>query len=425
MGTERQELGSRRDDIALAIGSITNGLAAYVYILIGTQAIGAAAFAPVSILWTIWSFAAAVLTFPIQHWVIRTNQATGGEGQVRRASRSVGLLTLGAVILTFVLTAALRDPLFGSPGLGLPTIAAIITGSAALLGLGRGLLAARGRFVAASVVIAGENVIRVVFAALVILAGGGSLAYAAAMATGVLILAAVPRSLIPQRSREIEEHRSLPMIAEIAGGTLIAQVILTSPPVTLALLNGDPHDITALFATAAVVRAPYLISLGIALRGTARLTWLAFHRPSVLPRIARLIGVATIACAVVGSLLGGVLLPPIIGLVFGAQAALASGPTAMVVAGTVLAIGSLAMTLILIAVGHTFRTIVGWTGAALAGIVAVAISSAPPLHRTLLSFTIAEVVAFVLLVALTITVPGFLTGTSVPAKTLEGGDVVP
>jgi len=64
--------GRARDTTALGAGSLVTGLLAYVFFALSTRSLGASAAAPVSVLWTYWSFAAAALTFPLQHWIARS-----------------------------------------------------------------------------------------------------------------------------------------------------------------------------------------------------------------------------------------------------------------------------------------------------------------------------------------------------------------
>ena len=63
---------SRRAPVVLAAGSVVSGLLAYVLFALVTRGLGAEVAAPVSVLWTLWTFAAAALTFPLQHWITRS-----------------------------------------------------------------------------------------------------------------------------------------------------------------------------------------------------------------------------------------------------------------------------------------------------------------------------------------------------------------
>lgn len=391
--------GNRSDGIALAVGSLTNGIAAYLYVLAGTQILGAEAFAPISVLWTIWSFAAATLTFPIQHWIIRTMQAESGERPIRAARPTLVAIAGVAATLTFLTTYLARNRLFGAAGLGYPSLAAVIVLSSAILGFSRGILAGRGRFKAAATVVAGENLLRFFAGALILMLSGGPLAYATALTVGMSILVLYPDSLSARDTGPSTRASVGRMLAGIAGGTLIAQVILTGPPILLAALGGRPETITALFATAAVARAPYLVALGLAIRANARLSWMAVNAPGRLRRasnaaIAVSIG-ASLAAAAAAAWLG----PEVIESVFGPGTSLAPGPTALVAGGSVLALGSLGLTVVLIARGDTTPITVAWVIAVVVAIAAAVFFDSAPLTRTITTFAIAETTAFIALTA--------------------------
>jgi O-antigen/teichoic acid export membrane protein len=56
-----------RDSGVLAVGSAISGLLAYAFFALATRSLGAERAAPVSVLWSFWAVAAAVLTFAVQH----------------------------------------------------------------------------------------------------------------------------------------------------------------------------------------------------------------------------------------------------------------------------------------------------------------------------------------------------------------------
>src|SRR5262249_46788216 len=88
----------------LALGSAVSGVLAYVFFAQVTRALGSDTAAPVAVLWTYWSFAGAALTFPLQHWIVRTvTAADGREGSVRHAMRTIPFVALTAAVLTGLL----------------------------------------------------------------------------------------------------------------------------------------------------------------------------------------------------------------------------------------------------------------------------------------------------------------------------------
>ncbi len=67
----------------------------------------------------------------------------------------------------------------------------------------------------------------------------------------------------------------LAFLGNVAGGTVIAQSVLTGGPVVLSLVGGTRAEVTSLFTALALFRAPYIVALGLAIRVTAHLTDLA------------------------------------------------------------------------------------------------------------------------------------------------------
>ena len=96
MSTPRTSSGPRAAS-GLAAGSVLAGVLAYAFFAASTRALGAADAAPVAVLWSYWGFAAAGLTFPVQHWITRT-AATAGEYAVRAAWEPIGGIDVEDVI---------------------------------------------------------------------------------------------------------------------------------------------------------------------------------------------------------------------------------------------------------------------------------------------------------------------------------------
>jgi drug/metabolite transporter (DMT)-like permease len=63
----RQDRRALRDTGALGAGTAVTGALAYAFAILAIRTLGAEGAAPVSVLSTCWSVAAAVLTFPLQH----------------------------------------------------------------------------------------------------------------------------------------------------------------------------------------------------------------------------------------------------------------------------------------------------------------------------------------------------------------------
>src|SRR4051794_22959631 len=145
-----------RASAALALGSVVSGLLAYLLFALITRGLGAQAAAPVSVLWTLWAFAGAAFTFPLQHWITRTVVA-GHEGDVRRAAAVVSGLVVAAALVLGALAWLVRDQLFHRDDGWFPLMVVLVTLGSAAIGVVRGGLGGRGRFEAVAWSLVAEN----------------------------------------------------------------------------------------------------------------------------------------------------------------------------------------------------------------------------------------------------------------------------
>ena len=394
-----------RDTSALALGSATSGLLAYVFFAIVTRALGSEGAAPVSVLWAYWSFAGAALTFPIQHWIARSVVAHEGEGSVRAAMPGVLRLSLLAAVVTFVASWLGRDLLFGSGDAWFPLLVGAVTLASAAMGVVRGVLTARRRFGAVGLGLVCENLLRSA-AALVLMAAGvrSPLAYGLCLLLGYASVAVFPSTFRLSRQGTAGAGDSpWAFLAGAGGGQVIGQVVLTGGPVVLALAGGSPAQVTSLFAGLALFRAPYTLALGLVSQLTGWFSRLVVRRDAsslrrVRHRVVALTVGGALGAAVVGALLGPVLLP----LIFGADVTLPTGSTVVLAVASTVAMANLVVTLMLLALGRTGVLIRAWLVALVPGVawfaLAQPVAGVPVLERTCAAFLVVECAAFVLLV---------------------------
>jgi O-antigen/teichoic acid export membrane protein len=383
-----------RDSGALAIGSVLNGVLAYVFFATVTRALGADAAAPVSVLWAYWSFAAAALAFPLQHWAARSVTATGGEHAVRRSLPSVAAAVLTVSPVVGLLAWLARDSLFHRGDVWFPLLVVLASVGSALTGLVRGMLQARQRFGAVAVALVMENLIRCVVSLVLAAAGNHQpVAYGLALVAGYVTALIWPWTL--RMTLHGDDHESpLVLLGGASGGQLLGQVALTGGPVLLALAGGSPAEVTVLFAGLALFRAPYTLAIGMVAQLTARFTVLVVeHRRDALHRLrSRLVvaaGVLAVLAAPVGAWVGRPLLP----LVFGDDVRISGRLCAVLAAASTLAIASLVVTLLLIALGRTGGHVRAWLLAAVPGTAYFVLGSAPVLERTCWTFLVVEAAA--------------------------------
>lgn len=393
-----------RDAGALTVGTIVSGIAAYAFIAVGTRVAGASGFAPVSILWTLWAATAAFITFPVQHWAVRTIEADGHEGGVRA---TVPTLVLLAALLGLSMTAALwwiRVDIFGTSAWQFPVLSGVLPLGSVAMGLNRGVLSGRRRFVATSFAIVGENAIRLIAASAVALVGGeASVGLGVSIVLGFAVALFWPGSFVLRAPPHTDPSGGpvgspLRFLGGVAGGSLASQLILTSGPLVLAWLGGAAHEVTGLFAALAIARAPYMVSTGVAPRITSTLTTWAVSGEIVLLRRLRngvAMGAALAATAVAG--LAWLFGQDVMRAAFGEGTELAPALLAPIAGGAITAIAALVITLILIARGTTTAVTVAWLASTAAACVVLALGPPDALTRVVAAIVLAQVVAAILL----------------------------
>jgi hypothetical protein len=183
-------------------------------------------------------------------------------------------------------------------------------------------------------------------------------------------------------------------------GSLLSQTILHGGPVVLAVLGGAPAEVTVLFSTLALFRAPYLIGIGLTLRSTgpvSRLVIAGDHRGII--RVSAWIAGAAGGLAVLAAAAGYYLGPPVVALVFGEATRPGAWQAAAVAAGSMLAIAGLWQFVGLIAAGRE-RALVGcWLAAVTAAAGVIAAWPGGATDSVVAGFTVGEMVASSLMAA--------------------------
>lgn len=391
-----------RDSTALATGTTIGALLAYAFFALVTQKLGAQRAAPVAVLWTYWGACTAIVTFPVQHWIIRTLRAAG-DGPIAASLRDVWVSVTAIGILASGASWLVREQLFQREDAAFPLLVGLLTIVTLFGGIVRGGLAGRGRFVATATVLAGENLVRLLLALIVLSIGGGAVEVGLALVAGGFLGLLWPSSYrFEAKAGGRERSSTLEFLGAIATGSLIGQLVLVGGPAVLALLGGAPAEVTALFATLAFFRAPYVLALGLANQVTGVLTELvASGRFKQLKLLVISIGTVGGISAVLVGWLAALVGPRIIGFVFGADTAPTPEVAAMIASGSAFAIGNLALSLLVIARGDAAVLTRAWLVAL--GVVGAVLFGAPlaPVERVSAGFLSGELVALVVLLPVT------------------------
>jgi hypothetical protein len=383
----------------MLIGTLLAGAFALLWQAVATHNLGAIGFAPVATCWTVAYLASTVVAFPIESWAAKT-AATGTEGRrdLADAVLPVFALVTTAGGATFIATLLAADSLFAgetkfAPVCGLTVVAF------SLIGLIRGTLAGEGAFSAYGILTALDAAARLALvgflAALGASAFAESLTIPLAASVALLWLRRLPAPAGLARGRSERPGVVTFLLATIAGGGA-SQVILIAGPVVLAAIGGTKAAVTVLFVTLTLARSLLFLATPIATRFMPSLSrQIALKGGPAARVLSARIACATVIGTAVGALLGATLWPPATQAIFGVRST--PGVSAVAVAGTVLAMGGLALSQVLVASGRPRGLALSWWLALGAGGVSVTVAPGTALWRCAVGFALAEGVACALL----------------------------
>ncbi|HEY0645478.1 MAG TPA: hypothetical protein VGD39_18830 [Nocardioides sp.] len=387
--------------VLLAAGSVVSGVLAYVLFALVTRGLGATAAAPVSVLWTLWAVSGAAFTFPLQHWITRC-LAAGREGDVRRSARRVATVVAVVAVAVGVLVWVLRGRLFGRDDAWFPVLVVLVVAGSAAVGVLRGGLAGRGRMAAVAWSLVAENAVRCLLVAALLVARVHD-----PVAHGLCLVAGSVVALWPSAWRfggtgsgaATSRAGSLAFLGGAATGQLLAQGALTGGAVLLALLGGSPAEVTALFATLALFRAPYMVVLGTLPHVTHTVTGLVVAgEVATLRSLARRLAVLGSVTVALAAVLGWTIGPVLVRAVFGSTVEVGVGPAAVVATGCALALVNVVLMVGALAHDRPARVAAAWGLALVAGVVTLlALAATAPLDRVVAAFLVVEVAATVAL----------------------------
>jgi len=370
-------------DLQLLIASGLTGVAGASFILISERAVGLDAFAPMAQLWTIWSISAATLLFAYQQWAIRLG--VGHRVGLLTALRGApaGLLA-ASTVGTGLVTLAVRSSLFHTTSLFWPVAAAVVVLGTVVGGVVRGQLAATGRHSLLAVVIAGDNVVRMVLAVVLVAAGATVGWYALAHLASYLVLAVgwlpARRPADPPAHPAPAPAPAEPMPAAepvpTAGGgpdpgtaTLgtaavagfLSHVALAGPPLLVAVNGGSARTVSTLFVVLTAIRLPHLmLQAGAPRAGVAFNGWVEAGRRDLLDRARLAIGAGTAAVAAVAFGAGALLGDLLIGTLFDIRGRVDPVTYGLFAAAGVCSVGDAFATVLLVARGANRFLVTRW-----------------------------------------------------------------
>lgn len=385
-------------------GALLGGIAAYLFQLVGTRALGHETYAPIGTLWTIQYLCWSILLSTVESYVTR-EVLTGRVGRTLTRAMAVRIWAwIGG--LAAALTAGcwlIRDRLFYGVG-DLAVVAGLIVLSFGGLAVVRGRLAGEERFASYGLVSATESLVRVALAVGIVLVAptaralSWALPVGAAAAAGSWFALGSHRKdtlLAPAATLEASRLGRFLMFNTVSNG--VAHLLLAGGPLALVALSARPEEVSVFFVTFTAARIPVVFALGGVLsRLLPSFTRVLDDRgPEALPSLAWRLALGTALVAALGAAAGAAVGGQVIALLFGAGFGPPGWLAAAAGGGVLLATGGMVLNQLLVAGRLEHRLPVPWLGGMSVAIASILLISGTPSWRTAVACVAGEFAAIV------------------------------
>lgn len=385
----------------MVTGSLIGAVGAYLFQVYGGRALGPDAFAPIGILWTAFFILATVLLVPVEQYVTR-EVASGRKALPHDLIPASAMIGIGAVLGGGFVAFTLDDLFEGDPQY-IAQIALLMAGYG-LLFVGKGVLAGSRRFADVGWVLIIETVVRLMagVAAVLLFANATSLGWAMVLG-GFSVLAL--RWWRRDTGEGMDRHDpAAGFLGGYAGGTAASQVLLAAAPIAVAAFGGSPALISIVFVTFTLFRAP--LTLIFALQGRILPYLVGLAREAnydKLTRIAKLVVGVGALLAILGGIVGWLVGPEVVSILFGEEFAPSATVAGFAAAGVMAAAAAQVASQVLVAEGRTTRLSLAWLGGLVVGVVALLLIGTAPDVRVATAFVIGEASALALMAVLAAT----------------------
>ncbi|MGH8928693.1 MAG: lipopolysaccharide biosynthesis protein [Acidimicrobiia bacterium] len=371
-------------------GSLIGAVMAYLFQVYGGRALGTTAFAPIALLWTAFFIVATVILVPLEQFV--TREASRGRRVLRDDRKTIVLVIGGAALLLAGFVYLTNDLFFNAEPIFVLQAAAVVTGFG-VMQVGKGLLAGHRRFAQYGSMLAWEGVLRLVAAGAFLAVSVSAPALGWAMvAAPFCVLIVRPFRYDRETVSGVAPTRAAGFLSSYVLGSSASQLLLGGAPLGVGALGGSEALRSVVFVTFTLYRAPLTLIYNLQGRLLSLLVRME-GRADLRRGLLRLMGLGLLLvglAALVGWLVGPLVVELLFGAEFRPSAVVAALAAAGVIAGSVTQLMSQA----LVANGSTGQLASAWVGGLLAGLVTMlALPGAPDL-RVAVGFVVGEVVAF-------------------------------
>ncbi len=384
----------------MVAGGLIGAVGAYLFQVYGTRRLDPESFAPVSVLWTAFFILATILLVPVEQYV--TREVASGRKAIPSDLKPAFVMALIGSVFGGGFVLVTLDDLFAGDLVYVAQIVLLMVGYA-LLFVGKGVLAGSRRFAGVGWVLIVETSVRLVAGVVLLELIFDATSLGWAMVLGGFSVLGLVWWRHDRGNVQAPAGPASRFLGGYMGGTASSQILLGGAPIAVAALGGPPALVSILFVTFTLYRAPLTLIFALQGRVLPYLVGLAReanHRQLV--RIARGVVVAGAGLTVLGGLVGWVVGPEVVGLLYGEEY-MPTALGAMLAAGGVMAAAAAQIaSQILVAEGRTTRLSWAWFGGLVVAVAAVFVASGAPDTRVALAFAAGEVAALGLMAFLAI-----------------------
>lgn len=390
-------------------GSLVAGIAAYIYQFVGGRALGADAFAPVSVLLTIHFLVFIVVLLPIEQLVVRRlTLDRSAAGVPSRVWALAGAAGLAAVAYAWAGVDSLLRGDMRFVGFVAATIA-----THAIFAIGRGHLAGWRRFRAYGTSSGAASLVRLAVAAAVLMIRPTASGFALGLVVGPLVillwrpLRSPPANRRPVSPAEAAALGERGLLSGLVLSSAASQALLLAGPLMVAGLGGGEVAVSVAFATFTLSRAPLTFGYNLLARILPPFTEMAARgERQELRAWGRGIGIAAALLATVGAAAGWLAGAPLVAAAFGADFRPPPQVAALTAAGVVFAGAGLFVGQVLVARGEPIRLAAAWLAGVSVAVITIALTGGDALFRVSMAFLTGEAAALGALVAAVVWLSG-------------------
>jgi O-antigen/teichoic acid export membrane protein len=377
-------------------GTVVSIVTVLLFQVIAGRSLGAEAFAPIGVVWTVSFMVYTVFMIPVEQFITRRLALAHGNAEALAPSRVLLMSVIGVAIaigVGFVL--ATVDRLFaGITAFVVLALALLVT--RALLAIGRGFLAGRRRFTAYGGTLAAEGLVLLMAAAVVAAIHPTTLAFAATMVLSplVILLFRPFHTTTVTEPWVADNEAPVAFLGFLILATGASQVVIAGGPVVVGLIGGGAAAVSSIFVTFTLFRGPITSAYNLVARVLPDFTALAARgRAHVLTVWAHRITWAGYVLAVLGFTAAYLIGPAIIRVLYGEEFEPEAAVAGLAGAGVGAGLAVLFVAQIYVATGAT-RALAGrWLLALLIAGAAVVFGPGSAQARVALGFAVGELVA--------------------------------